>query len=48
MKITTRALEASIEASTLSLLTTLPIKKYGFSLDKQSFWDRSHSDIIFH
>ena len=47
-KITTRALEASIEASTLSWLTTLPIKKYGFSLDKQSFWDSSHSDIIFH
>ena len=44
----TRALEASIEASTLSWLTTLPIKKYGFSLDKQSFWDSSHSDIIFH
>ena len=35
-KITTRALEANIEASTLSWLTALPIKKYGFFMDSHS------------
>ena len=37
--ISKRALEASIEVGASSWLTTLPLKKYGFSLDKQSFWD---------
>ena len=46
-KITRRALEASIEASTLSWLTTLQIKKYGFSLDSHS-GIAYISDIIFH
>ena len=38
-RITRRALEASIEVSVSSWLTTLPIKNYGFCMEKQLFWD---------
>lgn len=35
-----RSLKGTINVgATSSWLTTLPIKKYGFSLDKTSFWD---------
>ena len=34
-----RCLEASMEKGASNWLTTLPIKQYGFLLDKQSFWD---------
>ena len=33
-----RALEASLETCASSWLSTLPIKKYGFNLNKQTFW----------
>ena len=36
---TTRALQASIDVGACSWLTTLPFKKYGFCLEKLSFWD---------
>ena len=36
---TQRTVEASLEVGASSWLTTLPIKKYGFLLDKRSFWD---------
>ena len=34
-----RALGASLETCASSWLSTLPIKKYGFNLNKQTFWD---------
>ena len=34
-----RALEASLETCASSWLSTLPIRKYGFNLNKQTFWD---------
>lgn len=38
-RMTTRTIEASLEIGASNWLTSLPIKKYGFILDKQSFWD---------
>ena len=38
-KITRRALEASIKVDASSWPNTLPIKRYGFLLKKQPFWD---------
>ena len=38
-QLTARSLEASLEIGASSWLSTLPIKQYGFLLDKQSFWD---------
>lgn len=37
--ISKRCLEASLEIGASNWLTTLPIKRLGFLLDKQSFWD---------
>eukprot|EP00794_Sanderia_malayensis_P005783 gene5783-6483_t len=41
-RVTQIKIEASIEVGASSWLTTLPIKKYGFLLDKRSFWDSLH------
>ena len=46
-KITRRALETSIEVGISSWSNTLPIKKYGLSLDKHSFWNSLYIRYIF-
>ena len=38
-RIARRTLKAGIDVAASSLQTTLPIKQYGFCVDKESFWD---------